>query len=250
MSPALQAHAERQAQLAVLLRAHVRDDYAVACELLTRTSLIDDFAPDASVYPAAPHPVTGKRQLEQLAFEVVSKQSIKVSSRKAAKLQARGVRRVFAIDVRRARVLEWSVKSKGWRKLEDAHIEDPALDVPLPVAALVHTIVGNDEVARALLAKRNPVLERTLAERGKKGRAVGRKAGRAEGRKVGRAEGREVGRAEGKREALIVLLGARGIAVNSTARARINEQRDPARLDRWISRAASCTSIAQLLAEP
>ena len=40
--------------------------------MLTRTSEKGDMAPDASVHPAAPDPRTGGRQLEDLAFEVVS----------------------------------------------------------------------------------------------------------------------------------------------------------------------------------
>ena len=39
--------------------------------------MIDDIAPDVSVYPAGPDPTTGGRQLEQLAFEIVSTQSLR-----------------------------------------------------------------------------------------------------------------------------------------------------------------------------
>jgi hypothetical protein len=47
---------------------------------------------------------------EHLVFEVVSTESIGHAARKAAKLSARGVRRVFAIDVERSRALEWSAE--------------------------------------------------------------------------------------------------------------------------------------------
>jgi len=53
------------------------------------------------VFPAAPHPVTRHRQLQVLAFEVVSTQRLSDDAGKAAKLAGRGVRRAFAIDLRR-----------------------------------------------------------------------------------------------------------------------------------------------------
>src|SRR5919198_3359117 len=106
VSPADPPHGERHLQLCALIEAHTGDGFEAACDLLTRTSQIDDVAPDVSVYPDAPDPRTGGRQIEQLAFEVVSTQTLSNASRKAAKLAARGVRRVFAIDVERARALE------------------------------------------------------------------------------------------------------------------------------------------------
>ena len=73
------------------------------------------------------------------------------------------MRRVFAIDVT-ARALEWSAA----RRLETldaaSHIEDPALEVPLPIAAMVHAAKADDAVARALVARRNPVIEAVRAE--------------------------------------------------------------------------------------
>ena len=93
VSPADPPHAERQFQLCALIEAHTGPGFEAACELLTRTSRIDDIAPDVSVYPNAPDPETGGRQIEQLAFEVVSTQSLGSAGRKAAKLAGRGVRR-------------------------------------------------------------------------------------------------------------------------------------------------------------
>src|SRR5690349_5329574 len=66
--PADAPHAERQFQLCPLIEAHTGPEFKAACELLTRISRGDDVAPDVSVYPAARDPVTGRRQLEQLAF--------------------------------------------------------------------------------------------------------------------------------------------------------------------------------------
>ncbi len=57
------------------------------------------------------------------------------------------------------------------------------------------------------------------------------------------------GRADGSAEAAIVLLTARGVAVDSATRARILAERDAQRLDRWIVRAASCTQAAELFTD-
>jgi hypothetical protein len=142
----------------------------------------------------------------------------------------RGVRRVFAIDVERSRALEWLAERGAWCELDPAgHIEDPALAVALPIEALIHDAKADDAVARALLAKDNPVLARSRAEE--------------------RVEGRVEGIAEGMARAVIVLLAARGVAVDGAARARIIAERDPQRLERWIGRAASCATTAELLVD-
>ena len=118
--PADPPDGERHVQLAALIAAHTGPGFKAAADLLTRTSKIDDVAPDVSVYPAAPDPRTGRRQLEQLAFEIVSQQSLGYAGRKAAKLAGRGVRRVFAIHVERSRALEWSAERDAWRELDAA----------------------------------------------------------------------------------------------------------------------------------
>jgi len=232
--PADPPHGERQVQLSALIEAHTGPEFKVASDLLTRTSKRDDVAPDVSVYPAARDPVTGRRQLEQLVFEVVSTQSLGEAGRKAAKLAARGVRRVFAIDVERARALEWSTALATWSMLDAAgHIADPALAVPLPIETLIHSARTDDAVARALVAKRNPVIEAIRAE------------DRAESRTKGKAEGR----ADGLAEAIVAMLAVRGVPTSPAERDRILGERDPARLGRWIARAIGCTSVAELLSE-
>src|SRR5689334_1479355 len=76
VSPALEPHADRHSKLAALLEAHVADDFNVAVDMLTRTSQTNDRAPDASVYPCERDPRTGGRQLEHLAFELASSESL------------------------------------------------------------------------------------------------------------------------------------------------------------------------------
>jgi Uma2 family endonuclease len=227
VSPADPPHASRHVQLAALMEAHTGLEFEVAADLLTRTSPVDDVAPDVSVYPDAADPTTGRRQLEQLAFEIVSTQSLGHAGQKAAKLAARGVRRVFAIDVERSRALEWSAALGTWRELDPAgHIEDPALEVPLPIDAMIHAAKADDAVQRALIAKGNPVLEAHVARH--------------------REEAKAEGIAEGKAEALLAVLAARGIAVGDAERVRILGERDPQQLDRWLAGAVTCAVAAEL----
>lgn len=163
--PAREPHAERHAKLGALLEAAVVDDYNVAIDMLTRTSQYSDIAPDASVYPIARDPSTGGRQLEELAFEIASTQSLTDAGRKAQLLTQRGVRRVFALDLDHGRVLEWSRETSTWEILPDSGtIEDRVFATPIPVAALIKAAKVDDAVARALLAKQNPVLVTAIAE--------------------------------------------------------------------------------------
>ncbi|TMQ23528.1 MAG: Uma2 family endonuclease [Deltaproteobacteria bacterium] len=220
-------HGERQFELCALVAAHTGSEVKGASDLLTRTSKRDDVAPDVSVYPGARDPNTGRRQLAQIAFEVVSTQSLGDAGKKAASLISRGVRRVFAIDVERARVLEWSAALGTWSMLDAAAtIADPALAVPLPIETLIREGKTDDAVMRALAAKHNPVLETIKA------------SSRAEG--IGR----------GKAEAVVAVLEARGVPLDPAARDRILGEQDLARLERWIVRAIACASAAELLAGP
>lgn len=231
VSPADPPHGVRHSKVSALLEAHTGLDCSVASDMLTRTSERSDFAPDVSVFPVAPDPQTGGRQLEQLAFEVVSTQSLADAGHKAEQLVRRGVRRVFAIDVERGRALEWSRALGTWSVLDPGgEIEDPMLDVALPIEALVTTARADDTVARALFLKGNPFLVDRMAE--------------------GRAEGKTEGRAEGKAESLMVVLAARGFVIDEVTQARLLGERDMQRLDRWIARAMTCETIDELDTEP
>ena len=231
VSPADHPHARRHAKVIALLEAHASPEFAVGCDQLTRTSEIDDVAPDISVYPDADDPVTGGRQLEQLAFEIVSTESLGHAATKAAKLTARGVRRVFAIDIERSRALEWSPALGTWQRLDPAgYIEDAALALPLPIAAMLHAARADDEIARALVVRHNPVIE----------------AVRAEDRAAAKAEGDQEGFLRGKAEAVLVVLAARRVAVGDAERVRILSEQDPAQLDRWLAKAAICARSAEL----
>jgi hypothetical protein len=231
--PADEPHGMRHSKVSALVEAHAALDFNVASDMLTRTSATSDIAPDVSIYPFARDPVTGGRQLEHLAFEVVSTGSLGRAGRKAAKLIARGVRRVFAIDVERARALEWSRSLDSWSVLDTStSIEDPALGAPLSVHTLLHAAKADDAIAQALIIKRNPVIEAHASASNERSLAQGR------------AEGRQEGLLRGRAEALLATLAARGMSLSSADRARILDERDPDRLLDWISRAATCADIA------
>ncbi len=236
--PADEPHGTRHSKVVTLVEIHTGPAFDVACDMLTRTSETSDVAPDVSVFPRARDPRTGGRQIEQLAFEVVSTESLGHAGRKAAKLVARGVRRVFAIDVERARALEWSASLDTWSMLDTgACLEDPVFAAPLPIEALVRAAETDDAVARALLFKRNAVIEAARAQ------------DRAESLAEGLARGITEGLARGKAESLIVMLDARGVAMEAAERARILDERDPVTLIRWLARATTCNDIAEVFAE-
>jgi Uma2 family endonuclease len=233
--PADPPHAARHSKASALVEVHAADDFTVASDMLTRTSATDDFAPDVSVFPTARDPVTGGRQLEHLAFEVVSRGSLGPVAEKARKLTTRGVRRVFVIDIERARVLEWSTELASWRVLDTtAHIEDRCLAAPLPVAALLDDASANEAIAQALIIRRNPAIE----------------AVKVQSRREGRREGQREGKRERGAAALLAVLAARGIPLTERDRARILGEQDPDRVLAWIARAATCSTLAEVLDEP
>jgi hypothetical protein len=258
--PALRPHATKHSQVTAVVSAHVAEDHEVAVDMLTRTSSTSDFAPDVSIFPSAPHPRTKGRQLEVLAFEVASKQALKVPTDKARKLIARGVRRVFCVLVKKGRLLEWSRAIDGWATVPaTSSIHDACFVRPLPVAALLDAARADDEVGEALLVKRPPSIRRALSESEEKGHAAGkaegRREGKAEGRREGKAEGRREGKAEGRREAeletkaqaILKLLAKRGLEVGPALRATIQASRDPAELDGWFDRAIEASSAAEVV---
>jgi Uma2 family endonuclease len=231
VSPSDEPHGSRHSKVSALLEACVAADWDVASDMLTRTSELGDIAPDASVFPRERDLETGGRQLEELAFEVASTESLSDAGRKAHKLATRGVRRIFAIDVARARAFEWSRDLGTWQILaDDGIIEDRCLAAPLAVAALVRAAKADDAMAAALLAKKNAVLQAALDE--------SRQGGRLEGK------------AEGIAQSIVAVLDARGIALSDPARTRILHTRDLELLNAWLMRAATCESADELVEIP
>jgi hypothetical protein len=230
--PADSPHATYHSQLDAVLRAHAGARYTVAVDMLTRTSPTSDFAPDVSIFPSAPDPKTKGRRLEELAFEVASKQRLKVPTDKARKLIQRGVRRVFCVLVKQRRVLEWSAEADGWATVLDAAvITDRCLVRPLPVAALLDAARVDDEMAEALLVKRPPAIRRALSESEEKGRRAGELQGAL----------------RAKAEAVVKVLEKRGIKVSPAVRATVMGSSDAAELDGWLDRAFSARTAAAVV---
>ncbi len=228
VAPADELHASRHSKLSALLEAHAHPDFDVAVDMLTRTSVTNDFAPDASVFPRERDPNTGMRQIEQLAFEIVSTERLAHTSEKAKKLVGRGVRRVFAIDVERRRALEWSIGLETWQMLAtDSRIADLAFAVPLPIDALVSASSADDAVAAALIAKGNPVIESAVEH--------------------GRAEGEAKGRAEGQTQLILGVLRARGLEIPDELNRQILGCNDIEKLTELLKAAVTAKSADDLL---
>ena len=246
--PALEPHAGQQSDLDYVLRAHVAPGYKTAADLLTRHAVDSDFASDACIYAQGADPETGRRRLEEIAFEIVAEQRERNATEKALYMHRRGVRRIFAILVKgERRVCEWSPKDQSWRPLSaEAQIEDPCLVKPLAVAALLDAAVADNAVVEALAAKGNPALQM----REDAARSEGEARGRAEGEARGRAEGEARGEARGRAESVLKVLEARGLAVSAAQRQEILDCRDLARLDRWLARAVRASSVAEVTSEP
>jgi hypothetical protein len=72
--------------------------------------------------------------------------------------------------------------------------------------------------------------------------------GRAEGEARGKAEGEARGKAEGEAAALLKILTRRGLTLTAEQRRCIMGCTDVAMLERWLDRALSVSSVAELLA--
>ncbi len=81
------------------------------------------------------------------------------------------------------------------------------------------------------------------------GLAKGEKKGRAKGEKKGRVEGEKKGRVEGRVAALLAVLQARGLCLSDDERGHLNACADLATLDRWIARAATAPTVAEVIAQ-
>jgi hypothetical protein len=262
--PANPPHADQQGKLEFLVEGNVVDDYVSSVELLTRTGPGSNFAADVSVRRKGIDPTTNTRYLEELAFEVVSEQSLRDITVRAEDLSNRGVRRVIAIFVKLREVREWDREHNRWRTLPlDGDFRDPTLVRPFKVRALLDSRLGANAVARGLEAKDNEEIRAMKAlqlERGRaegisqgraeglsQGRAEGLTQGRAEGISQGRAEGLERGRAEGLAQSILLLLDLRGLSPTDLQRETITTIADAGQLARWLAATNHVASVAELL---
>ncbi|MDI3283797.1 hypothetical protein [Polyangium sp. 15x6] len=224
--PALEPHADLQTSLDFLILPHVRPGYRPSTELLTRVSEGSNFATDLSIRREGQDPATGRRFLEEISFEIVNEQSVRDVVEKAEELAERGVRRVFAIFVKRREVCEWSTEKRAFLPLLlDGMLEDPCFVRPIAVRALLDVQNAEREVVRALERKGNAELEKL------------------------KDGARDEGREEGRREALRPLLRARFGEISADAEARIAGA-TCTMLDAWILRLLDAKTIDEVLAEP
>jgi hypothetical protein len=165
--PAEPPHADEQCRIASVIATNVAPGYAASTELLTRVDEEADFATDACIRKLGRDPATGARHVEELSFEVKHTQSSAEITQRARQLIRRGVRRVFAIHVkedeqgalRAGPVREWLAREDCWLELHpEAEIMDSCLVQPIRVQALIDATEADNQVARTLLAKNNPVL--------------------------------------------------------------------------------------------
>jgi hypothetical protein len=213
--PALEPHGDAHADIDAVVRWHVRDDYQTSIELLTRVSEGSDFATDLSIRRKGKVPGTDERYLEEVSFEIVNEQSMRDIREKADELVQRGVRRVFAVFVKRFMVAEWSRTQGDFVALDkDGVIEDPCLVRPMAVRALLDSTTAEREAVRALKERGSPEIA-AIKE-------------------------------EAQREMLLELLHLRFGEVPEAARAALQAARGEA-LAGWLARALSAETIDALL---
>jgi len=216
-------HATFHFDLAGVLRSYVAKGYEGAVDMLTRTDHKNEFAPDVSVFPAERDPTTGGRQVEQLAFEIVDTSDWDKLSDKARKLKARGVRRIFAVDVNDQTVCEWG--RTRWKTLAaESAIDDRCFVRPLPLRAWFDALAADQAVLDALVARQSPALLKAFNEREKRARD------------------------ESLRESIATIAEARGLTLTATQRAKLAHCDDVATLKRWVRRAATAERAAAIFA--
>ena len=246
VQPANPPHAERQVDLAYVIRAHVAPGYIGADDLLTRFSHQSNFATDVCLRKEGIDPDTGARYLEELAFEIVSEQSMRHITMRAEDIVNRGVRRLIALFIKKGRVAEWSREHDSFEDLPlDGMLEDRTLTRPIPIRALLEASIADETVARGLLEKGVPV----LVQRQRDARNEGLYAGRKEGLYTGRQEGRQEGRRQGLHDALILTLAARGLHPDDRQAAALQACADEAKLARWLLLASQIESIEELFVD-
>jgi hypothetical protein len=222
--PAKAPHADRHTRLDYVAAASVAEGYVVAADLLTRVGPQSDFATDVCVRRDGIDPATGTRYLEELAFEIVSEQSLRSITARAEDLTNRGVRRVIAIFVKTNSVREWSRERGEWVTLpSDGVLEDPTLIRPVPIRALLDGRAAHDAVIDAHDERNSPRMAAIKAGQFAQGVAQGVARGDAEGRK------------QALEKAIEVACELLGIPFGGPERARL-EPLDATELDTMLDR--------------
>lgn len=136
-----------------------------------------------------------------------------------------------------------------------APLFDVLLDQPEPLAThdvralltYVHALEEGSPV-RELLARALRGRARTMYVSGADALiAKGKMQGIARGRREGLSEGRRMGQSEGLAKAVLEVLAYRSLRVSASLRRRVLACRDEARLRRWLARAITASSAAEVL---
>lgn len=166
---------------------------------------------------------------------------------------------------------EWAPARSAWRTYNDeAVIADPCLAEPVPVRALLDAVEADRAVARALIDRGVDVIEEYGTRRYDAGKDDGYRAGTSDGYRAGKDEGYRAGKddgyragkndgyragtndgyrtgaSDGMREAILLLLRARGLELDEHAYARIAACSDMSILQRWLTRAVHVVSPTAL----
>lgn len=170
-------HAMAHFDIPKVLGSCLAEGYEGAVDMLSRVDQKSEFAPDVSIFPRE-RDAEGHRKVDEVALEIIDTTRLGEITRKAGKLAARGVRRIFVLDVTDRSVREWDHGSSTWTALPETFVlADRSLVQPVPLAAFLDDLLADDTVARALLARNNSVLQRALGEAETRGEARGEARG-------------------------------------------------------------------------
>jgi hypothetical protein len=152
--------------------------------------------------------------------------------KKIAELLAAGTKHVWVVRLTGPRRVEVHEKGRKVRlaKPGDTLVAPGILQNPVPVLALYDRDAAHEATLRNLLQRRGyESLDAVRTE--------------------GKLEGSREGEIKGRRDALLVVLAARGLAVSEAQRARILEAADVEVLDRWLVQAVTAKATEAALAQ-
>jgi Uma2 family endonuclease len=204
-------------------------------------------APDLSVGDFGGDQGSWATKAPPLAVEYASQGQDEADlQRKIKQLLEAGTRLVWVVRLVGPRRVEVYEKGRPMRtKLPGERLEAPGVLTSRPlVEALYEPEAAFEQTLQNLLARKGYAgLDAVRAE----GEARGKAEGRAEGLREGEVKGLREGEARGKAAALLTVLAARGVPIDDETRARIEGNEDPARLDRWLARAATVLTASEAL---
>jgi Putative restriction endonuclease len=152
--------------------------------------------------------------------------------KKIAELLAAGTKHVWVVRLTGPRRVEVHEKGRKVRlaKPGDTLVAPGILQNPVPVLALYDRDAAHEATLRNLLQRRGyESLDAVRTE--------------------GKLEGSREGEIKGRRDALLAVLAARGLAVSEAQRARILEAADVEVLDRWLVQAVTAKATEAALAQ-